>query len=951
MSVSAHDSTARTDVGRRDESISDVETRVLALDELASNTSEASSSYSMESLAAGATVGRYRVLGDLAHGGMSIVYAAHDPELDRRVALKLMRFDADELPDKAQARLLREAMAMARLAHPNVVRVYDVGTIGERVYMAMELVEGITLREWMVAKPRGWREVVDVLVRAGRGLAAAHEAGLVHLDFKPRNVLVGKDGEVRVVDFGLARLGAGSESSSSIDVEALPLVSDSVTTAGMVMGTPGYMAPEQLEGTTPDARSDQFSFCVTAWEALYGQRPYAGQRLDTYRLALIDGRRLEPPARARVPVRLRRLLERGLAIDPARRHASLASLLDAMTHDPWRRWQRVGLVGALAGAAAVTTWALVRDPEDPCTEQAQRLDDVWGSERRDAALAQLAEDDATRRQPIAEVVTSGLDAYALAWTEVAAEACRSARAEGRAPDDPYDVRGYCLEHRRSALRAAAELVLEPDAPADTPWDRVLAELPAVQVCRDATSVHHVGRPPLGEELRQTVARIHQQLARGWALIAAGRGNDALEVLDPTVRAAEAAGHGPTIATAKLAHATVYAMLERAEPAERAGFEAMWAADLEGMHSVRLEAHTELVFVVGLLGGRGREAENLGQTGLWLEHHLVRDPRARARLLGNLGGNDNNMGQHQRARERFLEAIELQRAHGNPDGSVELATIIQGLGGAYHQLGEHEKALETFREARRLIFTTVGPDHPVVALSWENEAAALHALERYEEAIGVLGQAREQLVEVGNHASIAPIDATLGAVLIELRRFSEAEVVLERVREALTAEGDDLRPLLLGITYGNLALVELELGRPAEAEVSIALGLPRIEAVIGREHVYYAWLLGLQARAELDRGKARPALEHAATAWETLAAADARGDAQVQPELRAEAALGFSRALADPRIAADPEAVATWGGGRTARAWAEVAVREAEQGGRSGEPVLGRARGWLAELSD
>jgi tetratricopeptide (TPR) repeat protein len=937
-----HESTARTDVVRSDESSSDVETRALRADELPS-ASEASASQSMEALAAGATVGRYVVLDDLAHGGMSIVYVAHDPELDRRVALKVMRPDVSESPDKAQARLLREAMAMARLAHPNVVRVYDVGTLGERVYMAMELVEGITLRDWMTAEPRGWRAVVDVLVRAGRGLAAAHEAGLVHLDFKPRNVLVGKDGEVRVVDFGLARIGAGTDSSSSIDIEALPPATDAVTTVGMVMGTPGYMAPEQLDGSAPDARSDQFSFCVTAWEALYGVRPYPGQRLDAYRLALIDGRRLEPPARVHVPVRLRRLLERGLAIDSTRRHASLATLLDAMTHDPWRRWRRVGLAGAMAGIAALATWALVSAPEDPCAEQVGRLEDAWGTERREQVHARLAEGDLARHRPLADAIVEQVDGYAAAWVDAASEACRSARAEGRAADDASDVRGYCLEHRHRALRAATDLMLEPDDPGDTPWDRVVADLPPVEACRDVTSVYHVGRAPPGPEQRQHVEQADEQLARVWTLISAGRLADAAQAIDPVVRAAEATGHRPTLAHAKLVEATLHSMLDRAEEAERAGFEAVRLADAEGMHSVRLEAYAELVFTVGMLGGREREAENLGQLALWLESELVHQPGVRARVLSNLGANDTQVGRYERARDRFLEALELRRLQEG--GDVDAAITMQGLGGAYLQLGQHEQALATFRQVREQVLARHGPRHPVTLTAWENEATALHALERYEEALAVLEQVRANIEGAG---SDVPLDATLGAVLIELRRLSEAEVVLERVRVAL--EGSEVRPLLLGITYGNLALVDLDSGRAAQAKARIQQGLEVLGAQLGREHVYYAWLLGLQARAELELGEPLAALEHGAEGWRALVAADERGDRLVEPEHRAEAALAISQGLRDSEIAADPEAVARWGGGRMARAWAELAVREAERGGRSAEPVLERARGWLAELN-
>ncbi len=936
-----HESTASTEAGSRPESTSELETRALSLDEHSG--AAAAARPDAEGLTTGEAVGRYLVLEPLGRGGMSFVYVAYDPKLDRRVALKVMRPDGNERPEEAQRRLLREATAMAKLAHPNVVRVYDVGTIGARVYMAMELVEGLTLRDWSTAKPRRWREIVAVLARAGRGLAAAHEAGLVHLDFKPSNVLVGTDGEVRVVDFGLARSGASVESGSVSGLDFAVPAHDTVTHVGTVMGTPGYMAPEQLDGTPPDARADQFAFCVTAWELLYGQRPFAGRRLDSYREALRAGERVEPPAEARVPVRLRRLLERGLSIDPALRHPSLARLLDEMMRDPWRPVRRTALLWATAGGIGVAGWGLVRTPEDPCANQAQRIVDAWSPERQAKVLASLSAGDPARPRPIAEELTAKLDAYAVAWTEAATDACRSGREAGHTSDALPELRSYCLDHRHRALRAATDLMLEPDSERDTPWDRVVSELPSLAVCRDVTSAYEVGRPPPDEALRERVEAVDEQRARSQALLAAGQHARALTVIEEAVLAAEATAHRPTLAKVALAHADVLSTLDRAQEAERAGFEAVRLADVEGMHAVRLGAYATLVHVVGMLAGRPQEAENIGQTGLWLEEQVVHDSLARARLLSNLGAADMATGHTERARERFLEALEINR-----DDELLQATARQGLGGAYHQLGDYERALETFRAARDSVLERYGPEHPLVLLSWENEATALHALERYEDALAVLEQARPYLSADGiENASQVPFYATLSAVLIELRRFDEAEGALEHVRRTLETSG--LRPLLLGVTHGNLAMVALERGQGERALAHARPGLTIIAEILGPDHVYYAWFLGLQARAERETGAPLAALEHAATAWTSLLAADERHDGLAEPEYRAEAALVISQALLAPEVIADPAAIARWGGQRSPRAWAELAVREGERGGRSAEPMLARARAWLATL--
>jgi hypothetical protein len=281
-------------------------------------------------LSPGTRVGRYEIVHWLGAGAMGTVYAAHDPDLDRRVALKLLRADVGS--DPLRARLSREAKAMARLSHPNVMTVHDVGAHGSRFFVAMELVAGGTLRGWLAERPRSWREVVGIFTEAGRGLASAHSAGLVHRDFKPDNVLVGSDGRVRVTDFGLARAlrsegepDHGRIGSRGPGVDALGA---SITRTGALIGTPAYMAPEQLRGETADARSDLFSFCVALYEALFGERPFDGPNIPALRRATEAGEVRSVPAGSEVPSAVRDVVLTGLRPNPADRPDSMARLLD-----------------------------------------------------------------------------------------------------------------------------------------------------------------------------------------------------------------------------------------------------------------------------------------------------------------------------------------------------------------------------------------------------------------------------------------------------------------------------------------------------------------------------------------------------------------------------------------------------------------------------------------------
>lgn len=306
-------------------------------------------------LAPGAKVGRYVVVAPVGAGGMGRVYAARDPVLDRKVAVKLLHRHATG--PELEERLLREAKAMARLAHSEVITVHDVGHHGDQLFIAMEFVDGGTLRQWLAAQPRPFREVLDVLLRAGRGLAAAHANGIVHRDFKPDNVLVGTDRRVRVTDFGLALTGrlTGREESPPPTAEGdavTPLAP--LTRTGAFVGTPAYMAPEQLHGRAADARSDLYGFCVTLWEALYGERPYQGKTLRALQEDKIAGRPRGGGAGRDVPPALRRVLLEGLRPDPSLRPASMEALLAALERAARKkRWPALVTIGVVVTAAGV----------------------------------------------------------------------------------------------------------------------------------------------------------------------------------------------------------------------------------------------------------------------------------------------------------------------------------------------------------------------------------------------------------------------------------------------------------------------------------------------------------------------------------------------------------------------------------------------------------------------
>jgi serine/threonine-protein kinase len=487
----------------------------------------------------GSAVGRYLVLDLLGEGGMGVVYKAYDPELDRAVALKLVR-TADDASNAQRDRLLREAQALARLSHPNVIAVHDVGTFHRDVFIAMEFVEGQTLRAWLQESPRSQRDIVDAFLAAGEGLEAAHRAGLVHRDFKPDNVMVGKDARVRVLDFGVARAAhTDGEAGPTLRTEgqatptptppadgdlqtvtararsdrpavappasdsSAPLPSDSsappsgvstaprllatpLTHAGATVGTPRFMAPEQYLGQPIDEKVDQFSFCISLHWALYGTYPFDGVTLDHAMKNMLAGKIADPPPESRVPRWLRQVLARGLRVEPGQRFASMAALLAALRADPRaarRRFARAVLaaLAVAAVASALVAGVLVLQVRRTATEQA-RLGQQFGQEvERIAAISRYAASlplhDTKREMDLVRERLAKLEQRTAALGSVAAGPGHEALGRGYLALERYDDALAELQTAWSSGYRSPELAQALGLVHGKLYQRALADLP------------------------------------------------------------------------------------------------------------------------------------------------------------------------------------------------------------------------------------------------------------------------------------------------------------------------------------------------------------------------------------------------------------------------------------------------------------------------------------------
>jgi tetratricopeptide (TPR) repeat protein len=730
----------------------------------------------------GAGIDRYVVLGLVGRGGMGEVYAAYDPELDRKVAIKLLRVElGGPRSREAQVRLRREAQAIARLSHPNVVVVHDVGTFQERVFLAMEFVEGHTLRYWLEARRRGWREIVRVFVAAGRGLAAAHRAGLVHRDFKPDNVMVGHDGQVRVMDFGLARQAVSRTPTGehatdpgprplAIDEQGDTPVIDSATGAvqpelpqpgsgaldlvltrvGAVVGTPAYMSPEQCFGRASDARSDQFSFCVALYEALHGERPFQGKTMVALRASLLLGELQDPPASAAVPSWLRRLLLRGLMTDPADRYASLDQLLDALESRAGahrRRWIAGGAAAACLVGALMTLGPEARGRDRLCAAGGDKLAGIWEpaggapppASRRDAIRRAFASTGKGFAADAFAGVARALDRYTSAWAAMYKDACEATQVRGEQSAEVLDLRMACLQERLGGVRALSDVFVSGSALAVENAVSAAGALAPLDRCADVPSLRAVVKPPDDAHVRAEVAELRRRLPELKALGDSGQCGSGLRRARLFLRDVREVGYLPLLAEASAAVGFLETECGDLQEGERLLKQAFWRAQEARDDRVAAEAAVLVVQTVGERLGK------LDQAQEWAEHaraaigRLGGDKRLEAWLWHGSGAALYHAGQLEGALAESARALALKREMYG-DESQDVGRSLNNVAAALNDLGRHEEAHAAQEKALATFERTLGPEHPLVALASENLGEMLNALGRHAEARAAFARA-------------------------------------------------------------------------------------------------------------------------------------------------------------------------------------------------------------------
>lgn len=843
----------------------------------------------------GTKVGRYVIDRVLGAGAMGVVYAARDPELDREIALKVM---ARPSPQVAE-RFRREAQAMARLDHRNVVPIYDVGGEGPEAFVAMALIRGVTLREWLKAG-RSLPEIVGAFAQAAEGLAEAHRRGIVHRDFKPENVLAGDDGVIRVGDFGLAQLGAPVALAAGTPGEG----SDSAATAGA--GTPAYLAPEVRAGRASGPKADQYSFWVALHEAITGERP----------------RDAPSPVASR---RLARALARGLAEDPDARFPSMdvvAAELRAIASARKRRTTAIAAAAALAviggGAGALAWYARGGGDGNRCARAGAALDAQWSPARAAEVRAAITRSPKPYAPFAADAVVERLDHYAAAWRSSATAACRAAHVEHTQSTDLLDRRTACLADRRAALAAVLERV--PAAPADA-IDLVDA-LPAIAVCDDVATLVHEPVPPREPIAVQQLATVRAQIARAKTSFATGTFDDGVKIARAAVAAARTTAHRPLIAEALEVYGGLLSSSGKPEDALAILDEALRDAEASQATYAALAIRLRESEVLGALG-KHDEALRVARLGL-----ATAESAGVAKLAADfhveIGVLESDVGHNEVALAAYREGLAIYEREQGPDG-VEVGHVSGLIGLVEDDLGQHEqairdiqraldvagrvygkahpnyanalsnlsshvysddpqRALELAQQAHAIRLAALDPDHPELAMSWSNLGGILRSLGKLPEARDALEKALvlKKKVLGADHPSVGVTHVNLAQTLFDLHDLQGS---LDHAQQAVAVLAPALGDghVYTATARAHLRVTLLELGRAAEAVAPLTDAI----AHLPQDSDLYRFQFDLAealAKSHGDRAKSR------ALATTALAAATQRGDkvaiAAIQKFLRA-----------------------------------------------------------------
>ena len=808
------------------------------------------------------TVGRFVLLEKVGVGAMGVVYKAYDPKLDRRVALKLVRTrDADPNHE----RLIREARALAKLSHPNVVAVHEVDTVRDGLFIAMEYIAGKTVGDWLADDHLAIDDILAVFVAAGRGLAAAHDAGVIHRDFKPDNAIVGNDGRVRVVDFGLAHAAEMAapvtDESAAVATESAAATTDApsrLTNTGRVVGTPRFMSPEQFAAAPTDHRSDQFSFAVALYEALYGESPFHGTTFAELARAVTSGEVRTAPANTGVSTRLRRVLLRGLAPRPDDRYPSMSHMLAELQPARKSRWGAVALGVAVLAAGGALVLAGGNDDTPVCGAPEQVLATLWTAPQKSAVERAFIATGRPHAEATFHRTSALLDAYRADYAAMHRQNCEATRVRAVQSEHLFDLRAQCLEQRRLEL---VELVRSFSGDVEgRVVDRAVLfahALPSISYCADTEALSATVPLPEAPQQRDRISALRARLAEVASHQRAGRFKQALALATPIAAEAQTTDYGPV-------HAEALTILGKLQ--QQTGDVAACRTTLLEAAKVAAQAKddrrvaivlSELVYVTGWLESRYDKAFAIGEAANVAVVRAGDEPELRGQLASNLAGTSRAAGDYKKSLAQVKASLAAFRS--TDSDHPRIAFVRSNMGVLYRKLGQYAESQRQFDDALSLHERQFGAEHPATAGVLKNIGLLMEDLGAFAKAEQVHRRALaiEQATFGNEHYRVSDTAHNLGMALLAQGKYDQAEDYLQQaLAMTIKAFGDtDGRTGSTLNVLGNLAVAR---GQPDQARSYYQRALA-IHQAFGAEHTSVSLTLGHQARLALYEGHYRKAL--------------------------------------------------------------------------------------------
>lgn len=772
---------------------------------------------------------------------MGIVYKAYDPDLDRQIAIKLLRAEPEpgSSEGRHRQRLLREAQALAQLSHANVVSVFDVGMLAQEVFVAMELIEGMSFRQWKESTHPSWKRTLSVLCAAGQGLASAHRNGIIHRDVKPENLVVDQKGQIKVVDFGLARMveyekdpldaavdtapgspglatEGGGHDAEPQDISALhtPL-----TQAGAILGTPAYMSPEQLLGRPTDARSDQYSFCVVLFEALFDRLPFEGSTLWKLKTAKLAQKLSPLPRRAPIPAFVRRAILRGLSLAPEQRYPSMEALLVALSDDPRRRLGKALLAVIILAAFAVLAGSqlLIRSGSQPCAGVSNMLRDVWDPEVRKRVGQAFASSGHPYASGTFGWVSGALDRYAGEWISVRTSICEATLVKRLQTESMMNLKIACLSTRLKQLAELTHGLLSPGKGGIEAAVKATAALDPIKGCTDERILLSRVTPP-ADPIAGAVQEIRERVAEAKIKIGLSRLEESRLLLAELSRRARALGYPPLRAELGYHQGLLFNALGQYEKSGEALEGAFLESVAAGHVEISVRATSRMAYVLGY------------------ERALVEEGLRWSKIS-----------------RAFLDWLK-----GSPELEVEWHN---SMGAISFGKNDFEGAREHYQKMLAIQSRELGSAHPDLALTRSNLGAALLKQDKIDEAIAELlkSLAIQERVFGTEHPELAFNLIPLGNAYLALQELEQAKAYYLR---ALTIQERALGPAHpeLASCLNNLGELSLARGAPREAEGYLQRALSIWEQSLGREHPLVAYATTGLGEASLALGRPERAQE-------------------------------------------------------------------------------------------